>query len=860
MAQEQKDGMSLDRLWAEILADTGLLETRPDFQFDPAFYAARYPDIADHVTDLRQNFASNGKAEGRIATSYHEVLKAVPDLDQKLAELVIDPRLRAAVDAREEGIFELIHELIALGDPIDRLISDFSQEHYFRLYPDVKAAGVEAFHHFIRFGSNEGRRSLQDVRRNQLSGQQEFDSSKPTCMICLHDFTRSGAPIVGLDLVRKARETHNVIVMGLRPGPLLDSFRELAFTLVVTDRPDEDIDYLHLPAPSQIDFAILNSVEAWVFARYLVRRAIPFANYIHEFTNYIPVGRAIWGALFSDLMVFASDVVRDSWRSIFTDMNFDVERDSIVVAQREMHEGSVLKKEMLKARERVSRLIGKEVGDRRIVYGVGNVEWRKGVDLFVMTAQIARKIDPETLFIWIGDRRNHEDVNFGVWLEKHLLEAEADTPGGNVFFLPAGEYYQDLARAADTLYLPSRLDPLPNVVFDAIRFGANSVLFRNATGFDEETYTRSDKITRVDYGDLVGAAEALLSAPRKKPARLSLKGSKASDSVPNIFPRIAEALHERLAGQRYFVAGSGDYDLPMLYSTREEDRAARLREREKMWSYGRRWIWRSRQHAEAEIAASDNWMHQDVRLERFAWVDAPGLPEYSVHIHAHYLDNLGGDLLYYRALREAKRIVVTTDTRDKVAQIGQISANAGVPVEAIQMPNQGRDILPFLRLFTGGHAREDEIWCHVHQKKSLGVTDAGETWRRFLMAILLGDDTRFSSALDHIANPATGLVTAFDPSAADWDASRRLLPQIAPRLPGPIPEHILLFPVGNMFWTHGSVVANMNAIFGDDYPWPNEPIANDGTVFHLIERLWPAAVTMAERGAVYLDKPDQKRV
>lgn len=52
----------------------------------------------------------------------------------------------------------------------------------------------------------------------------------------------------------------------------------------------------------------------------------------------------------------------------------------------------------------------------------------------------------------------------------------------------------------------------------------------------------------------------------------------------------------------------------------------------------------------------------------------------------------------------------------------------------------------------------------------------------------------------------------------------------------------------------------MNRIVGEDYPWPNEPIANDGTVFHLIERLWPAASVMAGLNAVFLDKPDQKRV
>jgi len=51
----------------------------------------------------------------------------------------------------------------------------------------------------------------------------------------------------------------------------------------------------------------------------------------------------------------------------------------------------------------------------------------------------------------------------------------------------------------------------------------------------------------------------------------------------------------------------------------------------------------------------------------------------------------------------------------------------------------------------------------------------------------------------------------------------------------------------------------MNGLFGDDYPWPNEPIANDGTVFHMIERLWPAMAAKCNMRSIFLDKPDQPR-
>jgi glycosyltransferase involved in cell wall biosynthesis len=864
MAQGRTESMTLSKLWERFVEQTGIFENRPDYFFDAAFYAARYPDLyqggVDSGVDLRDHYERHGRTEGRTATAYPAIRQAVPDLDTRLMRLLIDPELRAEIEAGVEGACELAFELIALGDPIDQRLSDFSQQYYFQLYPDIEKAGLNAFHHFIRHGMDEGRRSLSEIRQNQFRGKKAFDKNKPTCLVCVHEFSKTGAPIVGLDLARSASETHNVIALALRQGPLMEAFREYAFTVLVSESPDKDIEFFHLPDLSTVDFAVLNSVESFLFAPVLVRHGVPFASYLHEFSNYThPAYKFIFLALFSDLLVFSADPVRDSWANVFADIGFDVTRDSIIIPQADLRVERPGRKKLADARSHLSRLLGEDCSNRKIIYGAGHVQWRKGTDLFVMTAQMARSRDPEALFVWIGDGVNHEDLHFGVWLDKHMQQAEANMPRSNLFFLPAGDYYQDVCCAADVLYLPSRQDPLPNVVFDAARFGCKILLFRQATGFDDKIYAGHSEIIGVDYCDIDAACEALLKAPRKEPKMIDLALPRRKSGAASAFSRISDALQERLSSQRYFVSGRGDYDIPVLFSDSDKDRPARLMEREKMWSYQRRFVWRSRAEAEAELEASDNWVHESTRILPFAWADKKA-SEYSVHIHAHYLDHLGDDLLYYRALREASRIVVTTDTTDKAARIQRIARDAGVAVEPLVMPNKGRDILPFLRLFQQGYAGGDEIWCHVHQKKSAGTSSAGETWRRFLMAILLGDNKRLSSALSHAAAPETGLVSAFDPHIVDWASSSRLLSQIAPKLPGPLLEHLIVFPVGNMFWTKGSVVAQLNAMFDDDYPWPNEPIANDGTVFHLIERLWPAASAMAGLGSVFLDKPDQKRV
>src|SRR6056297_1211639 len=148
---------SADEIWRELLANTDLFNARPDFMFDPCFYSARYPEVKSEFTNVRDHYENFGKHENRFASNYEVFREIVPTLDQKLAQITIDPRLRALIDAGRAEVYHLIFELVSLGDPIDRMVSDFSEIHYFASYPDIQGAGLIAFHHFINHGLSEGR-------------------------------------------------------------------------------------------------------------------------------------------------------------------------------------------------------------------------------------------------------------------------------------------------------------------------------------------------------------------------------------------------------------------------------------------------------------------------------------------------------------------------------------------------------------------------------------------------------------------------------------------------------------------------------------------------------------------------------
>ncbi len=852
----------LDELWKKYAAATGILDRRQDFRFDPDFYGARHSTLPGDPAGLERHYRDHGAAAGYRPNYYHELRYQVPGIDSVLVDLVIEPRLREWMRSGEPGSHELAFELIHLGAPVDAQISNFSMKAYLEWNPDIDKARMDPLMHYLCHGVNEiGRSTLRDVRESHYSGQRPFAPDLPTCLIAVHEMSRTGAPVVGLDLVREAARTHNVIVAALRGGPLLGAFREFACDVVIVDQPHKQFPYLTGPAFEHVDFAILNSVGSYPFVTMFVAREIPFASYVHEYADYtFPVYDGSHPALFADLLVFSSDHVRASWQGRLQDFNFDLDRDSMILPQRPLVSGGIPSEEVVSARARLSRQVGRDLTDVRLICGAGHLQWRKGTDIFAMAAQICRNRDSNTVFLWIGDGLNAEDLSFGVWMDYHLRQIGANRPDGNLFLLPAGPAYPDVLAASDAMFLSSRIDPLPNVVFDALAKGCHVVLFDGGTGFGDSVYRNCSALRTVDYANPEAASVALLSLPRKSAAG-AVDEEALGLQPPCLFESLRQSLQNRLASQRYFVAGESDIDLPVLFTTQPCDRDLRIREREKLMRYHRRIVWRDLTEAKQALAKSSNWIHQHCRLAPYAALPDSAVPSFALHVHGYYTDDLAADVKARRAYRLARRIVITTDTEKKADEIDRIMRAEGLNPNILLVPNRGRDILPFMDLFApGGAAGKDEVWCHLHQKRSIGSTRPGDVWRRFLLRILLGDDKEISDAITRIGDPSVGLVAPFEPHHVGWNASRALLPRFADRLPGPLPANPLVFPVGNMFWVRRPVVEAMNALFGPDYPWPNEPIANDGTEFHLIERLWPAMAAQCGLEAVFLHKLDERRV
>lgn len=830
----------LDAIWRRYAAQAGVLQRRPSFRLDPDWLADRHPKLPLSPDSPDACFSRTMAAE-------------VPNLSAIIADLITLPDLAELIARGTPDAVLLGSELIRLGAPIDALVSDFSHEAYLVGSPDVADAGIDPFLHYLKFGARENRRILRNIRDAQIAGRKSYYPHRPTVMILVHEMSRSGAPSVGVDLAREASSTHNVIVVALRGGELLNNFLAHACNVVISDRLLSEYQFLDGEIFGAVEFAIANSVECEPFLPFLIAHEIPVAHYLHEYTDYtLPPYKALTTALLTDLLVFSSEHVRDNWSGVFKDVNFDIDRDGMLLAQRNFVVGEPGAEALADARRRLSAKVGRDLTNVRLICGAGHVQWRKGTDIFVMIAQAMKRRDPDTVFLWIGDGLNHEDIHFGVWMDYHLHQIQVNDPQGNLFYLPTGPEYPDVLTAADAMFMSSRLDPLPNVVFEALEQGCRIVQFDQASGFSDAKYRRSPMFTTVPYADADAALAALQTIPRK------IGGDNLTSSPPRppLFAPIARALRDRLSSQHYYLRGATEFDVPVRFGPGARDAANRVREREKILTYGRHYVWRDLAEVRDTLAESDLPAHRQFSLADWAPAGDGPTPHFNLHVHAFYIE----DVAAHAAWHQARRLVVTTDTENKADRIRSILTAEGLTPEVEVLPNKGRDILPFLKVIDADRTADpDEIWCHVHQKKSLGSAATGDAWRRFLLGVLLGDEQRISNAIELIATPGVGLVAPLDPYRLSWNSSRRWLTRLADRLPRNLPDHPMLFPIGNMFWVRRGVVQAMMDIFGPNYPWPNEPIGNDGTEFHLIERLWPYVAADQGLKSVFVHKADERR-
>jgi glycosyltransferase involved in cell wall biosynthesis len=222
-----------------------------------------------------------------------------------------------------------------------------------------------------------------------------------------------------------------------------------------------------------------------------------------------------------------------------------------------------------------------------------------------------------------------------------------------------------------------------------------------------------------------------------------------------------------------------------------------------------------------------------------------------VALHGHfYYPHLAADLLA-RLATSAHHcdLFLTTDDEAKADWLVRTARSyMRGRVSVFVVPNRGRDIGPLLTVLRDT-ARDYEIIGHLHGKRSVGVGDGslGERWREFLWQHLIGGaHVMMDRILERFARDQTlGLVFPEDPYLSDWDDNLPIAADLAARMGIEHLPPFFNFPNGTMFWARTDALRPLFdlGLEWDDYP--AEPIDSDGTLLHALERLLPFSAARA---------------
>ncbi len=852
--------------------------------FDSRLYGQLYPDTLAGYAMPVLHYLEVGRAQHRIANQH--------DLNQR----------RQAFHGR----FNVRHYLGQLppgapvGDPLEHYMlqgsllgldpaPDFSADYYLRRYPDMLAAGMDPFFHFAAHGLQEGRVGRPDFSHAISQGGVAFDLAKPTLLVTSHEASRTGAPLVGLNVGAWLAATYNVISYLGRGGLLLEEFRAHSCLMVVCPLSPLDAEYLlrSLQQTHRLEAVLLNSVETSPLAPAALQAGLPTVALVHEFAEYtLPPGRMTTVLESADRVVVPAGLIRDSLQAELVRTRAGPANSITVRPQGILPHLPRDSAATDLTREEILAFAGIASGQKvRIVLGAGYVQMRKGVDLFVQVAAEVRRLHGDDVrFLWVGDGYHPQaDLAYSAWVADMVRRLDLE---GTLHFLPSQSSLDAVFALSDVFFLPSRLDPFPNVVLDAFRAGRAVVCFQDATGV-AALFTGPDAAAGMaaPYCSVAEAAQALVRAFRPADLKRGLQNVRLAERRFGFADYMA-ALDGEMAAARASQAliaeaverieASGQFDAAFHAGAGRPVGPAEAR------------------HAMREYAAQGvkGLMQYSPRpgfnegLARAALgpgaaagpaLAAPGVPadthrcivldghgdgrgtpcppigRVALHLHLHYPELAAGFVADLLAAGSTADLIVTTTSDDRALEVGYaLRGYKAGGVQLVVVPNRGRDIGPFLTE-VGRHVRSGayDLVGHLHGKRSLAVdAGMGDRWRRFLTGVLLGAGSGVAAALAPFAeDPALGLLFPEDRHLVGWTRNRAAAADLAARMtPAPMLPGWPVFPLGTMFWARPAALEPLWALGLGTADFPPEPLAYDGTMLHAIERLLPAVCEATGHG------------
>ena len=693
--------------------------------------------------------------------------------------------------------------------------------------------------------------------------------------------------MLALNIIQRFSTRYNVISLILGGGDLTDHFRRASASLYEADRihmTERELGGVIRDIASQhsLMFAVVNSLESRMALRALKAASVPTVSLIHEFSSYVRPRSA-----FPDVLTLSTETVfstRMTLEDAVADFRFYPGASIHVAPQGKCIVPATpgAASEALVEKAWLTGKLRPESGNPKfLVIGLGSIELRKGVDLFIECATIIKN-QPEGeqfQFVWIGNGFDPErEVAYSAYLADQMKRAGL---GSQMKILRATSEIELACQSADLLLLSSRLDPLPNVAIDALMLGLPVVCFEKTTGiadFLSENGLGEPCVAQyLDTHDLARKVTALAESEGSR-VSVSERSRAAAGSAfdMNAYVSKIEAVAMQAVGaearikeevKTILAAGKfrGDFFKPPEMESSPEEKLVENYVRRMATGFG------VRKPTPGFQPTVYSWLHSGegkTSGDPFANFLRTGLPDgpwlqsviqsggaskiaphaglrAAIHLHVYYPDQLAGIAERLKLNASAPDLFISATSERTAAQTREaLSGYRGRIVDVEVTPNLGRDIGPLLTQFGAALSASYDIIGHLHTKKSALLENPSfeEAWNTFLLENMVGGKGG-GSMLDLIlasmaSDPAIGIVFPDDPHVLSWTGNRSHAEALAARIKcGELPEQFN-FPIGTMFWTRSAVLkrfVELELTWGD---YESEPLPVDGMMVHAIERLF----------------------
>jgi glycosyltransferase involved in cell wall biosynthesis len=456
----------------------------PNAQFNTQAYLAQHPELGPDDNPLL-HFALHSPEAAVADEPSADPLSAAFDRNFYLQ---IYPDVAAA---RVDPFEHFMHHGWREGrDPS----AHFSTAHYLDSNADVAAAGMNPLEHYVLFGKAEGRAPLPAWR--------SIAKDRGDILFVTHDLGVGGAPAVLQSLARwfKISTKFGVKMVAMDGGAREFTFRKdfpvLNLARYQGQPREELVKAIKDFVGPNIRCVFVNSVASGGFFDLWDKDDTPIISYINELFNVIELfGDNIQKVVErSALVVGCSKRVCSALR-----FGYGVPENRLRLVYSFLDSQAGVPAPTSESRAATRRKFGVDADDVYVVMACGVVHWRKSPDKFVeLAAQVRVRTERPLKFIWLGDG---EDIPQCLAMARKLGVAD-------IMLFPG--HSEDVARdlhAADAFVLTSEEDPFPLVCMHGALAGAPVICFERAGGMPE--FSGQGAGTAVPFGDIPAMAAAV---------------------------------------------------------------------------------------------------------------------------------------------------------------------------------------------------------------------------------------------------------------------------------------------------------------------------------------------------------------